>query len=59
MTQGAGLRIMAKGHVARLKWHRLRRSLTDPEFGAAVMAQGFGPRWSWTFRCAAMAGLSC
>ncbi len=38
---GAGLQIMADGHVTRLKWHRLRRSMADPVFGAAVMAQGF------------------
>lgn len=41
MTQGAGLQIEASGHVTRLKWHRLRRSMADPEFGAAVMAEGF------------------
>lgn len=41
MTQGAGLQIDVNGRVTRLKWHRLRRSLADPEFGAAVMAQGF------------------
>lgn len=38
---GAGLQIETGGHVTRLKWHRLRRSLADPEFGAAVMAEGF------------------
>ncbi len=38
---GSGLQIVAAGHVTRLKWHRLRRSLADPEFGAAVMAEGF------------------
>ena len=38
---GSGLQIVAHGHVTRLKWHRLRRSLADPEFGAAVMAEGF------------------
>jgi glycerophosphoryl diester phosphodiesterase len=37
----AGLQITRAGHVTRLKWHRLRTSLTDPEFGAAVMATGF------------------
>lgn len=36
-----GLQIIADGHVTRLKWHRLRRSMADPEFGAAVMAEGF------------------
>jgi hypothetical protein len=28
------------GHVTRLNWQRLRRSLADPEFGEAVMAEG-------------------
>ena len=37
----AGLQISHLGHVIRLKWHRLRRSIADPEFGAAVMADGF------------------
>ncbi len=41
MTQGMGLQIMHRGHEIRLKWHRLRRSMGDPEFGAAVMAEGF------------------
>lgn len=41
MTKGAGLQIEVPGFVTRLKWHRLRRSLADPEFGAAVMAEGF------------------
>lgn len=41
MQHGAGLQIVASGQVTRLKWHRLRRSLADPEFGAAVMAEGF------------------
>lgn len=36
-----GLHITRDGHVTRLKWHRLRRSLADPEFGAEVMAEGF------------------
>jgi hypothetical protein len=38
---GAGLQIVEAGHVTRLKWHRLRRSLADPEFGAFVLAEGF------------------
>jgi glycerophosphoryl diester phosphodiesterase len=37
----AGLQIISNGHVTRLKWHRLRRSMQDPEFGLAVMRQGF------------------
>lgn len=36
-----GLQISHAGHPTRLKWHRLRRSMADPEFGATVMAQGF------------------
>lgn len=36
-----GLMIRAGGHVTRLKWHRLRRSLQDPEFGTEVMLAGF------------------
>lgn len=39
MTQG--LSLDRCGRQTRLKWHRLRRSLADPEFGAAVMAEGF------------------
>ncbi len=35
-----GLQIAVDGHVTRLKWHRLRRSLADPVFGAAVLAEG-------------------
>lgn len=41
MAQYGGLDIVHNGHQTRLKWHRLRRSMTDPEFGAAVMAEGF------------------
>ena len=37
----SGLQIVESGHVTRLKWHRLRRSMADPEFGTAVMAEGF------------------
>lgn len=29
------------GKRTRLKWHRLRRSMADPEFSAEVMAEGF------------------
>lgn len=36
-----GLQIIHAGHATRLKWHRLRRSLADPEFGLSVMAEGF------------------
>lgn len=38
---GDGLAIERAEHVTRLKWHRLRRSRSDPEFGAAVLAEGF------------------
>jgi glycerophosphoryl diester phosphodiesterase len=38
---GLGLQIVAGAHVTRLKWHRLRKSMAAPEFGAAVMAEGF------------------
>jgi glycerophosphoryl diester phosphodiesterase len=41
MLINSGLQIVASGHVTRLKWHRLRRSMADPEFGTAVMAEGF------------------
>jgi len=37
----AGLALTHHGHVTRLKWHRLRRRMTDPLFGAEVMADGF------------------
>jgi glycerophosphoryl diester phosphodiesterase len=36
-----GLSISLAGHVTRLKWHRLRRSQEDPEFGSAAMSEGF------------------
>lgn len=36
-----GLTLNHDGHVIRLKWHRLRRQMTDPLFGAEAMAQGF------------------
>ena len=36
-----GLELVQDMHRTRLKWHRLRRALTDPEFGADVMAEGF------------------
>ena len=35
-----GLSIALNGRPARLKWHRLRRSMGDPEFGTAVMTAG-------------------
>lgn len=41
MMIGDGLAIAASGHSTRLKWHRLRRSLADPEFSAEVLADGF------------------
>lgn len=36
-----GLKLVFQDHVTRLKWHRLRRSMNDPEFGTAVMLDGF------------------
>jgi glycerophosphoryl diester phosphodiesterase len=36
-----GLSITPDGWPIRLKWHRLRRRLSDPEFGAEVLAEGF------------------
>ncbi|MHB1104329.1 MAG: glycerophosphodiester phosphodiesterase [Devosia sp.] len=36
-----GLALTHDGQVTRLKWHRLRRRMTDPLFGAEAMAQGF------------------
>ena len=36
-----GLELVQDMHRTRLKWHRLRRAMTDPEFGAEVMAEGF------------------
>lgn len=38
---GQGLEIVHEGHRTRLKWHRLRRRMTDPLFSADVMAEGF------------------
>ena len=38
---GNGTDLYHDGHRTRLKWHRLRRSMADPEFGAAVLAEGF------------------
>ncbi len=35
-----GLGILNHGHLTRLKWHRLRRSLQDPPFSAEVIAAG-------------------
>lgn len=40
-SQFPGLGISYRGHFTRLKWHRLRRSLTDPLFSAGIMAEGF------------------
>lgn len=36
-----GLAIEHNGRKTRLKWHRLRRRLSDPLFSAEVMAEGF------------------
>lgn len=36
-----GLQIAAHGHVIRLKWHRLRRSLRDLLFSLDVLRDGF------------------
>jgi glycerophosphoryl diester phosphodiesterase len=36
-----GTSIILQGRPTRLKWHRLRRSMGDPEFGTAVMAADF------------------
>lgn len=36
-----GLAIMTDKGEVRLKWHRLRQRVSDPEFGATVMAKGF------------------
>ncbi|MDP1730296.1 MAG: glycerophosphodiester phosphodiesterase family protein [Devosia sp.] len=40
-TVSPGLALVHDGHVTRLKWHRLRRRMSDPLFGAEVMAEGF------------------
>jgi glycerophosphoryl diester phosphodiesterase len=37
----SGLSINLAGHVTRLKWHRLRRSKEEPEFGSGAMSEGF------------------
>jgi glycerophosphoryl diester phosphodiesterase len=36
-----GISILSEGRQTRLKWHRLRRSMTDPPFGTEAMAAGF------------------
>jgi len=36
-----GLELTHEGHRTRLKWHQLRRRMTDPLFSADVMADGF------------------
>ena len=41
MTDFPGLNIAHLGHSTRLKWHRLRRSFSDPLFGPEIMAEGF------------------
>lgn len=40
-SEFAGLAITHQGHLTRLKWHRLRRSFSDPLFSAEIMAEGF------------------
>ena len=40
-TTPAGLALVHDGHVTRLKWHRLRRRMSDPLFSGEVMAEGF------------------
>lgn len=40
-SQYSGLGIAYRDHFTRLKWHRLRRSMSDPPFSASVMADGF------------------
>lgn len=37
----SGLQIEQDGHSVRLKWHRLRRKLSDPLFSLDVMRAGF------------------
>ncbi len=39
--QQPGLEIFHDGHRTRLKWHQLRRTMADPLFSAAVLADGF------------------
>jgi glycerophosphoryl diester phosphodiesterase len=39
--QTEGLELTHEGHRTRLKWHQLRRSMSDPLFSADVMADGF------------------
>ena len=41
IQEEAGLEIVDGGHRTRLKWHRLRRTMTDPLFSAVVLADGF------------------
>lgn len=38
----AGLALVHQGRTIRLKWHRLRRRMSDPLFSAEIMAEGFG-----------------
>lgn len=40
-TDMPGLLLRRNGHSTRLKWHRLRRRMSDPLFDAAIMADGF------------------
>lgn len=38
---GEGLALTHRGHRTRLKWHRLRRRLTEPVFSLEAMRHGF------------------
>lgn len=40
-TAGEGLAIVHKGNHVRLKWHRLRRRVSDPLFNVTNMQRGF------------------
>lgn len=41
VAAATGLALVHQGHVIRLKWHRLRRQMSDPLFSAEIMAEGF------------------
>ncbi|OAV54115.1 glycerophosphodiester phosphodiesterase [Rhizobium sp. WYCCWR10014] len=41
LLDAQGLEISHEGHRTRLKWHRLRKRVSDPLFSAEVMAEGF------------------
>lgn len=40
-SAGDGLAVFHRGRAVRLKWHRMRRRIGDPLFGAETMRQGF------------------